>query len=53
MKLKDKVAIITGGSRGIGYAVAEKFLTEGATVIITASSAANAEKAAKKLQESH
>ena len=28
MRLKDKVAIITGGSRGIGFAPADKFLME-------------------------
>ena len=51
MRLKDKVAIVTGGSRGIGFATVEAFLREGATVILTASSQASADKAVAKLKE--
>lgn len=53
MRLKDKVAIITGGSRGIGYAIAEKFLQEGAKVIITASSPETASHAVDTLKEKY
>lgn len=51
MRLKDKVAVITGGSRGIGFAAVEKFLQEGATVILTASTQASADRAVARLKE--
>ena len=50
MRLKDKVAVITGGTRGIGFATADAFLREGARVIIAGSSKASADKAVAELK---
>ncbi len=51
MLLKDKVAIVTGGSRGIGFATVEAFLKEGAAVVLCASRKETADNALKQLNE--
>ena len=47
--LKNKIALITGGTSGIGAASAKRFHEEGATVIVTGSSEASAEAARKTM----
>jgi NAD(P)-dependent dehydrogenase (short-subunit alcohol dehydrogenase family) len=34
MRLKDKIAIVTGGAHGIGHAIARRYVAEGARVTI-------------------
>lgn len=53
MELKDKVAIVTGGSRGIGFATVEAFLKEGAAVVLCASRQETADRAAAGLKEKY
>lgn len=48
-KLDSKIAVVTGGSSGIGYAIAERFIKEGATVYITGRRIAELEAAAREL----
>ncbi len=48
--LKDKVAVITGASQGIGYACAERFIREGARVVLSDVTDDMGEKAAEKLR---
>ena len=33
--LENKVAVITGGNSGVGFGIAEEFIAQGATVVIT------------------
>lgn len=48
--LKDKVAIVTGGTRGIGLAIVRKFLEQGATVVLCGSRQETADKAVAELK---
>ena len=50
-RLDGQVAIITGGSRGIGYAIAAALAAEGCSVVITGRSAATLAASAKKLEQ--
>ncbi len=49
--LKNKVAVITGGTRGIGYATAKKFLSNGAKVVLFGSKEETVSKALASLKD--
>lgn len=51
MRLKDKVAIITGGANGIGLAAVERFLQEGAKVVIADFNAVAGQQHEKDFQQ--
>ncbi len=49
-KLEQKVAVVTGSSRGLGLAIARAYAREGAAVVISSRSAGAAEAAAAELR---
>jgi len=51
-KLKGKTALVTGGSKGIGYGIAESLLKEGMNVTITSRRQEAADEAAARLSKS-
>jgi len=53
MNIKDKVALITGGTKGIGLGIAEKIVKSGGKVVITGRSQETAREIADHLNQSH
>ena len=49
MRFENQVAIVTGGSRGIGFAVAERLASEGAAIAVVSTTPESAGAAAEKL----
>ena len=53
MRLKDQVAVITGGAQGIGRSIAESFASEGAHCVISDINGGLAEKTAGEIAEKY
>ena len=53
MKLKDRIAIITGGGKGIGAEICLRLASEGAKIVIAEMDIKNGEKISKKIQDNN
>lgn len=53
LQLRGKVALITGGSRGIGLAVGHSLAAEGVRIVVSARTKSDVEQAAKEIAEQH
>ncbi|WP_321804003.1 short-chain dehydrogenase/reductase [Burkholderia sp. BCC1993] len=53
LQLRNKAVLVTGGSRGIGFACAKSFIAEGASVTITGRSATSVSEAKRKIEDEY
>jgi NAD(P)-dependent dehydrogenase (short-subunit alcohol dehydrogenase family) len=50
MRLKDKVAVVTGSASGIGRAIADRFVAEGATIVVADMNAEGIERTLEEIR---